>query len=598
MKTTFALLGLLPLTVLAAPSSEPLTPGNVQRLSLAWTYDTRDSTDRLGGDKPPAFEATPTYADGRLYLSTPLGTVAALDAETGVEQWRVNLGVATNHGYSDPANRGLALKGDHLYVGTIDARLVCLQRRDGSRCPRFGVNGQLDLTQGLRHPPQRPGEYGTTSRPALWRNLVIVGSNVADNSRAQMASGEVRAFDATTGALKWTFHPLPADSPTGGANAWSRIEIDERNGLVYVPTGSPSPDYYGGLRPGNNGYANSIVVLKAATGEVVWSFQTVHHDLWDYDVASPPLLWPSLKGPAVAVGSKTGHMFLFHRLTGAPLIPIEERAVAASDVPGEMASPTQPFPTKPAALVPQQLREEDLWGATPADLEACRKVFHSLRNEGIFTPPSVRGSLIVPGNIGGLHWGGMAWDPKQRLIIAPVNRLPAIIRLIPQEQVDAARREFPRRETSGQRGTPYGMSRQMFLTASETPCVKPPWGELVAIHADTGEEAWRVPLGDVREALGATAFTEPLAPPNLGGPATTDTGLVFVGAAFEPFIRAFDTRDGRELWKALLPTSARAAPLIYTTKSGRQMVAIMAGGHDSSVSRIDNKLVVFALGPR
>ena len=214
-------------------------------------------------------------------------------------------------------------------MGTIDARLVCRQRRDGSRCPRFGVNGQVDLTQGLRHPPQWPGEYGTTSRPALWRNLVIVGSNIADNSRARMASGEVRAFDATTGALKWTFHPLPADSPAGGANAWSRIEVDEPAGIVYVPTGSPSPDYYGGLRPGNNGYANSIVALKAETGEVIWSFQTVHHDLWDYDVASPPLLWPSLHGPAVAVGSKTGQMFLFNRLTGAPLFPIEERAVPA-----------------------------------------------------------------------------------------------------------------------------------------------------------------------------------------------------------------------------------------------------------------------------
>ncbi len=345
MKTNFCLLCfLIPLTALAAPTREPLTPDNVQRLSLAWTYDTRDPTGRLGGDKPPAFEATPTYADGRLYLSTPLGTVSALDAETGAEYWRVNLGVATDHGYSDPANRGLALKGNRLYVGTIDARLVCLQRRDGSRCPGFGINGQVDLTQGLRHPPQWAGEYGTTSRPALWRNLVIVGSNIADNSRARMASGEVRAFDATTGALKWTFHPLPADSPAGGANAWSRIEVDELAGIVYVPTGSPSPDYYGGLRPGNNGYANSIVALKAETGEVIWSFQTVHHDLWDYDVASPPLLWPSLRGPAVAVGSKTGHIFLFNRLTGAPLFPIEERPVPASDVPGELASPTQPFP--------------------------------------------------------------------------------------------------------------------------------------------------------------------------------------------------------------------------------------------------------------
>jgi quinoprotein glucose dehydrogenase len=382
MNIRIALCCLLPIVAFARTNREPITPENVQRLAVAWTYDTRDPTGRLGGDKPPAFEATPAYADGVLYVSTPLGTVAALDADTGAEIWRVQLGVATDHWYSDPANRGPTVHGDKLYVGTIDARLVCLQRRDGARCPRFGKNGELDLTQGLRHPLQWPGEYGVTSAPATWRNLVIVGSSVADNSRVQMASGEVRAFDAITGSLKWTFHPLPADSPAGGANTWSRIVVDERAGIVYLPTGSPSPDYYGGLRPGDNSYANSIVALKAATGEVVWSFQTVHHDLWDYDVASPPLLWPSKQGSAVAVGSKTGHLFLFNRLNGAPLFPIEERAVPTSDVPGEQTSPTQPFPTKPASLVPQQIKESDLWGATPQDLEACRALFHTLRNEG------------------------------------------------------------------------------------------------------------------------------------------------------------------------------------------------------------------------
>lgn len=590
-----ALCALLPLTLQAASRREAITPQNVQRLAIAWIYDTHDSTDRLGGDKPPAFEATPAYADGRLYLSTPLGTVAALDAATGAEIWRVQLGVATDHGYSDPANRGPTLHGEQLFVGTIDGRLVCLRKQDGARCPRFGVNGEIDLTQGLRHPPQWRGEYAVTSPPAVWRNLVIVGAAVADNSRAQMASGEVRAFDATSGALRWTFHPLPADSPAGGANTWSRITVDERNGIVYLPTGSPSPDYYGGLRPGNNDYANSIVALKAATGAVIWHFQTVHHDLWDYDVASPPLLWPSRSGPAVAVGSKTGHLFLFNRLNGRPLFPIEERSVPASDVPGEQASATQPFPTKPASLVPQQIKESDLVGFTPEDLEACRRLFRSLRNDGIFTPPSIGGSLHVPGNIGGLHWGGATWDPQQRLIIAPVNRLPAIIRLIPQEKLAEARSAFPNRETTAQRGTPYAMSREFFLSPRGAPCIAPPWGELVAIHADSGEIAWHVPFGDLRESFKAITLPAPLPPPNLGGPATTDTGLVFIGAAFDEYLRAFDTRDGRELWKGHLPTSARATPLIYTLPGGRQMVAIAAGGHDSPLSHPDSKLVVFAL---
>jgi quinoprotein glucose dehydrogenase len=245
--------------------------------------------------------------------------------------------------------------------------------------------------------------------------------------------------------------------------------------------------------------------------------------------------------------------------------------------------------------VPQQVTENDLWGATPEDLQACRQLLHSLRNEGIFTPPSVRGSLHVPGNIGGLHWGGMAWDAKHRLLIAPVNRYPAIIRLIPQDQLDAARREFPRRETSAQRGAPYAMSRVFFEAPSNTPCTAPPWGELVAIHADSGELAWRIPLGDLRAALNATSMPTPLASPNLGGPATTQTGIVFIGAALDPYLRAFDTREGRKLWEAKLPASARATPLIYTLPDGRQMVAIAAGGHDTPLSHLDSKLVVFAL---
>jgi quinoprotein glucose dehydrogenase len=596
MKTLFSLLIAVPLLAAAAPRPHSLTPDNVSKLALAWTYDTRDPVARLGGNKPPAFEATPAYANGRLYVSTPLGTVAALNAATGAELWRVQLGVRTDVDYSDPANRGPTLHGGRLYVGTIDARLVCLRARDGARCARFGTHGEIDLKAGLRHSPQWPGEYGVTSAPAVWRNLVVVGSSVADNSRVQMASGEVRAFDAVTGKLVWTFHPLSEDAPEGGANTWSRIVVDAANGLAFLPTGSPSPDYFGGLRPGNNGYSNSIVALEAATGQVRWSFQTVHHDLWDYDVASPPLLWPSANGPAVAVGSKTGHLFLFQRLTGKPLFPIEERAVPKSDVPGEQSSPTQPFPARPASLVPQQIVEKDLWGATPEDLAACREIFHTLRNEGIFTPPSIGGTLVVPGNIGGLHWGGVAWDSTRRLLIAPVNRLPAIIRLIPQDRLADARRAFPKRETTAQRGAPYAMSREFFLSPGGVPCIAPPWGELVAIHADTGELAWHVPFGDLRDQFKASSLPMPLTPPNLGGPATTNTGVVFIGAAFDRYLRAFDTRDGRELWKGELPTSARATPLIYTLPDGRQMVAIMAGGHDSPVSRIDNKLVTFALG--
>jgi quinoprotein glucose dehydrogenase len=579
----------------AQQKPEPIAPANVSRLSVAWTYDTRDSVERLrAGTKPPAFEATPVHASGRLYLSTPLGTVVALDANTGAEAWRIDLQIRKDANYSDFANRGVALGGDRLYVGTVDARLVCLDRQSGERCTGFGANGQIDLSAGLRRRPAYPGEYGVTSPPALIGGLVIVGSSVADNSRAGMSSGEVRAFDAATGALRWTFHPLPASASAGGANTWSRIVADEANGLVFLPTGSASPDYFGGLRQGQDGHANSIVALRAATGAIAWSFQTVHHDLWDYDVASPPLLFDAPSGPAVAVGSKTGHLFFFERLSGKPLFPIRERDVPASDVAGERAAPTQPFPTLPPSLSPQRVRAEDLWGATPEDLAACREAFKNLRNEGVFTPPSVRGTLVAPGNIGGLHWGGAAWDRVNRLVIAPVNNVPAVIRLIPAKDFAEARRAHPERETTEQEGTPYAMSRQFFLSPAGRPCVAPPWGELVAVNAATGAIAWRTTLGDLREAA-RISLPSATGAPSLGGPLTTDTGLVFIGATLDPFIRAFTTADGKEVWSARLPTSARATPMLFTNQAGEQMVVIAAGGHDTPLSKLDTKLVAFKL---
>ena len=595
-----ALAALDSLTPSRAQPRQAIEPGNVSRLTVAWTYDTRDSTAPVRpGRKSPAFEATPVYADGRLYLSTPYGTVAALDADTGKEVWRTDLAINRDADYSEFTDRGPALGGDRLYVGTVDARLVCLERRDGTRCQGFGNNGQIDLRQGLRRPPQYDGEYGVSSPAAVYRDLVIVGSFVADNSRARMASGEVRAFDAKTGALRWTFHPLPADAPAGAANTWSRIVVDDENGLVLLPTSSASPDYFGGLRASlqaaKGGYDNSVVVLRAATGEVVWHFQTVHHDLWDYDVASPPLLFPGKNGPAVAVGSKTGHLFLFDRLSGKPLFPIEERKVPASDVDGEKASPTQPFPTLPPSLVPQQVREADLWGATPEELEACRATFKTLRNEGIFTPPSVDGTLVVPGNIGGLHWGGAAWDPAARLLIAPVNRFPAIIRLIPAAKFREARKAFPGRETTEQSGAPFAMSREFFMAPSGRPCVAPPWGELVAVNPESGAIAWRVPLGDLRETM-KLDLPSTVGSINLGGPVTTGTGLVFIGATLDPYLRAFTTSDGKEVWKGKLPASARATPMMFTSPGGTQTIVIAAGGHDPRFGPLDTKLVAFKLG--
>ena len=584
---------LFSLSLLAAPRAGSITPANVVRLKVVWTYDTGEAIDHFRRD--PRFEATPVYDDGKLYVSTPGGLVLALDAETGSEIWKADLHVSRDRNYSDFGNRGVTLGGDTIFIGMADARLIAIDRATGRLRPGFAKEGTIQLTEGLRHAPHYEGEYGVSSPPAFYRGpngreIVIVGSFVADNSRAQMASGEVRAFDAKTGALVWTFHPLPENSPAGAANTWSRIVVDQPNGLVFLPTGSASPDYFGGLRPGDNRDANSIVVLKAATGEKLWSFQTVHHDLWDYDVASPPLLFPGKNGPAVAVGSKTAHLFLFDRLSGKPLFPIEERPVPQSDVPGEKASPTQPFPSAPPPLSPHELKAGDILGTTPEDLKACQEMFQKYRNEGIFTPPSIQGSLIIPGSIGGMHWGGAAWDPVNRLIIAPVNRGVQVIRLIPRADFWYERRRHPNSEITEQDGTPFAMSREDFSAASHIPCTRPPWGELVAVSPDKGTIEWRVPLGE----LTYTGMTVP-GLPNLGGPATTDTGVVFIGASIDPHIRAFDTATGKLLWKGDLPTAARATPLVFTSTSGRQMVVIAAGGFDHPLSKLDTKLVAFAL---
>jgi quinoprotein glucose dehydrogenase len=569
---------------------------NVSQLKPAWTYRTGDLFDPKQEKKEPAHEATPIFVDGTLYLNTPFGKVVALDPLTGKVRWSYDTRIDLKGDYGDFASRGVSTWLDprakpgapcrrRIYVAPIDARLIALDAATGKACADFP---EIDLTASLHHKPAFKGEYEETSPPAVINDLVIVGSGIADNYRVDAPSGEVRAFDARTGKLRWTWDPIPASLNSGAANAWSIISTDPKRNLVFVPTGSPSPDYYGGLRPGNNAYANSVVALNAKTGKMVWHFQTVHHDLWDYDVASQPLLFDIGKTPAIAVGSKTGNLFLLNRETGKPIFGVEERPVPKSDVPGEEASPTQPFPVLPKPLVPQQLTAADAWGATEADRKWCTEKLQSLRADGVFTPPSLKGSAIFPGNIGGMAWGGAAFDPEHNLLIIPTNRLAALIKLLPAADFQEERRSHLEAEVSAQKGAPYAMSRQFLLTPSRRPCNAPPWGTLTAIDTKTGEKRWEVPLGEF-----APGHPE-LGSPNLGGPIVTAGNLIFIGAAFDSHIRAFDVETGKLLWTGDLPNSARATPMTYQGSDGKQYLVISAGGH-KGVNEIGDYVIGFAL---
>jgi quinoprotein glucose dehydrogenase len=594
---------------------------NVSTLRVAWIFHTGDISDGSRDRKRSGFEATPILVDGTLYFTTPFNRVIALDPETGKQRWAfdpmidqtldygdglVNRGVAT---WLDPVRSSNQACHRRIYEATQDGRLISLDAATGKPCMDFGNYGQIGLRSVHGY---RAGWYHMTSPPIAIDDLVIVGSAIDDNQRATMPAGVVRAFDARSGTLRWSWDPIPntesattgqgkdAERRTGGANAWSIMSADLHRDLIFVPTGSASPDYYGGLRPGDNKWANSVVALHARTGEIAWGFQLVHHDLWDYDTASPPLL-TTLRSrgedvPVVIQGNKTGLLYVLNRDTGKPVFPVEERRVPQSDVPGEFASPTQPFPLAPPPLAPQKISEEDAWGPTPQDRETCRNWIRGLRNEGIFTPPSLKGTLAIPGNLGGMTWSGYAFDPQHSLLVVNTNNLVAKIKLIPR--ADFWRDEFRTEdgEYSPQEGAPYGLFRRFLQSPSNLPCTAPPWGLLTAVDMSEGNMRWQIPLGSMQDFGGK----QPPVPPgsiNLGGPIVTAGGLVFIASTFDPFIRAFDVETGKELWKVQLPDSGHATPMTYRlSANGKQYVVIAAGGHPKITEEsLSDALVAFTL---
>jgi quinoprotein glucose dehydrogenase len=599
-----------------------ITASNVSQLQVAWIFRTGELGAGVKDWKRSAFEVTPILYEGTLYLTTSSTDIVAVNAADGTLRWRHNSESRKDLHYSDGVSRGVSLWVDatadaastchaRIFAPTLDGRLLALDAATGAPCTDFGEQGAVNLLKDVRS-QFKDGDvwrnYLVTSPPAILDDKVIVGSSIGDNRAVLEELGSVRAFDARTGKLLWSWDPIPRDpenpvykewsaestKSASAANAWAPLSVDAARHLVFVPTGSASPDFFGGERPGDNRWANSVVALDGDTGNLKWGQQLVHHDIWDYDVGSQPTLAQVMHDgkPVAAViqATKTGFLYTFDRDTGTPLFPIIEKAVPQDAVPGETPSPTQPFPTAPPPLTRQEkVTSDDAWGMAWFDTRACRKRIESYRSEGIFQPPALKDSLMQPGNAGGSNWGGVAFDPQRQLAIANTMNLPFIVTLIARadlkEQLNS--QAYQGFEFARQEGTPYGMRRKAFMSDLGIPCVKPPWGMLTAVDMEHGTIKWQIPLGD-------TPYVHiNVGMPAIGGPIATAGGVVFIGASLDDQFRAFDTDTGKLLWQVKLPAGGQATPMTYSA-GGRQYVVIAAGGYKGDSTRGDY-VVAYAL---
>ncbi len=590
-------------------AADQITPDNVQNLQIAWTYRTGDVD--LTGERRTSFENTPLMVNNRLYLCSPHNKVIALDPASGEELWSFdphedktvqygNFAVCrgVTH-WIDETTQPDSLCHQRIITATNEANLFAMDADTGTPCPDFGMNGKVSM--GATAPLSFEGEFQVTSAPVVVADVIISGSAISDNVKAAAPPGTVRAYDIRTGAQVWAFDPLVRDADegivAGHANVWSSLSVDTERGLVFLPVGSASPDFYGGERPGDNRHANSVVALKAQTGELVWAYQTVHHDLWDFDLPAQPTLATIRHNgqdrDVVIAPTKTGFLFVLDRDTGEPVFEVQEMPVSTNGVPGEVLSPTQPVPTLPKPLVPQQLSPEDAWGLTFFDRNACKKMIEGAISEGLFTPPSTKPFIIFPGTGGGANWGGGAFDESSGLFVINTSRVAHIVSLIPREDYTATTSVAHGPGFAPQNGTPYGMRRELLLSPFSIPCNPPPWGMVHAVDMSTGALQWETQIGTT-EDLAPLGISLKLGTPNFGGPIITAGGVVFIGAAMDNYLRAFSLKTGEELWKGRLPAGGQATPMTYVV-DGQQFVVIASGGHGMSSTTPGDHVVAFTL---
>jgi quinoprotein glucose dehydrogenase len=609
---------------------DQITPANASNLVEAWTYHAGlQKRDKHSGHQ---LELTPLMVDGLLFGCDAHTAVFALDPVTGHEVWRHDTPIDAAMGgrgvcrgvsfFRAPA--GTTECPTRILVGTVDNRLIALDAKTGKSCTGFGKDGAVDLAEGEGLAKYAPGLINPTSPPAIVRGTAVIGSYVVDNMSVDIPPGVIRGYDAVTGKLKWAFDPgRPDNQSAPGAgqtytpstpNSWPPFSGDNALGLVYLPMGNGSPDYYGTKRtPETDRFGTAVVALDAETGAVRWTFQAIHHDLWDYDLAAQPVLADFPVGnttvPALIQATKTGQIFVLDRRTGKPITRVEEKPVPASTIPGERWSRTQPFSTGMPDFSGPKLTEADMWGITPFDQLYCRIQFRKARYDGIFTPLQFGPSIRTPGELGGIDWGSVSLDERNQLLIVNSNLMADHDELISRQQADKEHlftesdprsKNAPRPPQRGaaMAGTPFGLHFDGFLTGLGIPCQRPPYGYLAAVDLKTRKIVWQYPLGNASNSgpFGmALGLPFSLGTPNIGGSIVTAGGVIFIAATQDKYFRAIDERNGKVLWETRLPAGGHATPMTYKGRDGAQYVLIAAGGSGGFKSGSSDSIIAYRL---